>query len=318
MAALQTLPRSHCHSRNYWRCTKAMFRVGYAALFLPLIVQTYSEHINGPNCGKAMPFSRIVNGRKVLRDKMPWIVFVRTLFRLDETSTTMFCSGSIVSHSYIVTASHCLTLLHGGLPTSVVVYYNSSKTGDGPKVNVMRYARHPDFILAVYANDIAILQLEKPLKFDKFVSPVCLPRKPLNIARKRLLIAGWGQTDEGGRDSEQLRYITKKELPFKKCKPMLHGEAQMKLNESIVICTSARNKDACMGDSGGPMTTWNERGRSVLVGIVSFGYGCARDDEPSGYTRVATFVPWVLRTINHFQEASSERNWNPVWSDIFV
>ncbi|KAL1417975.1 hypothetical protein MTO96_005962 [Rhipicephalus appendiculatus] len=286
-----------------------MSQVGFAAFFLPLFVQTFSEHINGPNCGKAVPFSRIVNGKTVSRDKMPWIVFVRTSFQEDsEAYTNQFCSGSIVSHSFIVTAAHCLTTKKETVATDVVVYYNSSQIEDGPQVNVKRYARHPDFILRLYANDIAILQLEKPLKFDKFVSPVCLPRKPLNIAGKRLLIAGWGLTTEGGLDSQQLRYITKGELPFNQCKPLLHTEAQLLLNETIVICTSARNKDACAGDSGGPVTMWDEHGKSVLVGIVSFGYGCARADEASGYTRVATFVPWVLSTMKRFEESSKEKN----------
>lgn len=240
---------------------------------------------------------------------MPWIVFLRASFqRGDEAYTTMGCSGSIVSRSFIVTAAHCLTNLDETVATSVVVYYNSSQIQNGPLMDVIRFARHPDFILRVYANDIAILQLEKPLKFDKFVSPVCFPTSPLDIAGKRLLIAGWGLTMEGGRDSEQLRYITKKEMPYKQCKPLLHTEAQLLLNGSIVICTSARNKDACAGDSGGPVTTWNGRGKSFLVGIVSFGYGCARDDEASGYTRVATFAPWVLSMMKYLEEASRERD----------
>ncbi|XP_075532208.1 proclotting enzyme-like isoform X5 [Dermacentor variabilis] len=185
--------------------------------------------------------------------------------------------------------------------SSVVVYYNSTERKNGPEIQAKRFARHPKFVLSVYANDIAVLQLEKPLNFDKFVSPVCLPKKPLNIAGRPLLIAGWGLTKEGGQDSDTLRYILKKEMPYKQCKPFLHTEAQLTLNETIVVCATARSKDACTGDSGGPVTTWNKRGKFFQVGIVSFGYGCARPNQASGYTRVATFVPWILSVMKRYE-----------------
>ncbi|XP_065295440.1 serine proteinase stubble-like isoform X2 [Dermacentor albipictus] len=143
--------------------------------------------------------------------------------------------------------------------------------------------------------------LEKPLNFDKFVSPVCLPKKPISTTGRPLLIAGWGFTKEGGPDSDTLRYILKKELPYKQCKPLLHHEAQLTLNETIVICATARSKDACTGDSGAPVTTWNKRGKFFQVGIVSFGYGCARPNDASGYTRVATFVPWILSVKKRYE-----------------
>ncbi|XP_054918271.1 trypsin 3A1-like isoform X1 [Dermacentor andersoni] len=304
-----------------------MPQICFAIVIAHLCLQISCECINTPRCGRAVPLSRIVNGQTVSRTKMPWIVsyvyqigsdieianlipavaFVRVFLRVSfrrasQVHNVLTCSGSIVSPSFVVSAAHCLTEPNDKTAASgVVVYYNSTERKKGPEIQAKRFARHPKFVLSVYANDIAVLQLEKPLNFDKFVSPICLPKKPLNITGRPLLIAGWGLTKEDGQDSDTLRYILKKEMPYKQCKPFLHTEAQLKLNETIVICTTAGSKDACTGDSGGPVTTWNKRGKFFQVGIVSFGYGCARPNEASGYTRVATFVPWILSVMKRYE-----------------
>src|SRR5262249_48180681 len=45
--------------------------------------------------------------------------------------------------------------------------------------------------------------------------------------------------------------------------------------------------DTCFGDSGGPMQAPVEDGGYRLVGITSWGGGCAEPDAPGVYTRIA-------------------------------
>ena len=62
------------------------------------------------------------------------------------------------------------------------------------------------------------------------------------------------------------------------------------MSESM-FCAASPGKDSCSGDSGGPIIAGTSG--SDLVGLVSWGIGCARAEFPGVYTRVGQFVTWI-------------------------
>lgn len=57
------------------------------------------------------------------------------------------------------------------------------------------------------------------------------------------------------------------------------------------LCYGTRGKDACFGDSGGPLAS-----KRILYGIVSFGYGCGK--VAGVYVKVSYYRDWIKAVAN--------------------
>ena len=151
---------------------------------------------------------------------------------------------------------------------------------------------HESYNPITYENDIALIELNRPVTNVQPISALASSMLPYAIREgQQLVTAGWGRTGEEGSLSDVPLHTTVPLVSAHDCKDKLGSS----IRTDLMICAGRveGGMDACQGDSGGPLLLDEGSGRHTIVGIVSWGIGCARPDKPGVYTRVSAFGTWV-------------------------
>ncbi|XP_037916198.1 trypsin delta-like [Hermetia illucens] len=226
---------------------------------------------------------RIVGGAETTIDRFPYQISVRKSGRHS-------CGGSVLKLTVVISAAHCIAA-SGTLENLTVVAGTSYRAEVEEERKVQDVRIHPEYDINPTRNDLALLILDKALYFSKTIQPIELPNPGDTVrAGTKAIVTGWGDLTEGGSFSEQLQYVAVHIITNEECEAK-YGEGKIYPN---MICAGddIGGKDACQGDSGGPLTVGG-----TLVGIVSWGYGCARPDYPGVYVRVANLRDWIDREV---------------------
>ncbi|KAL1487258.1 hypothetical protein MTO96_031038 [Rhipicephalus appendiculatus] len=257
--------------------------------------QVNCDVINPKECGLFAPSGRIVGGDLVRKkDQVPWAVHLSLPYVYNAThNSSKSCGGSIISANFVLTAGHCISL-EGLNLHEAEIFYNSTEKHAGPTVGIAAVIRHPLFKITTFAHDIALAKTTKPISFDRFVRPICLPQKLRTLAGRKAVVVGWGRMSADSQFSLGLVRATQTILPFKRCRKSLSkADPEHTLTWRIAVCAREKGKGICMGDSGGPLTIITKGHTAVQVGVVSFAFGCAHPTNADFYTRVSTYVPWI-------------------------
>ncbi|KAL0972882.1 hypothetical protein UPYG_G00196020 [Umbra pygmaea] len=239
-------------------------------------------------CGERGPTGRIVGGVDTIIEQWPWQVSL-------QQSGQHSCGGSLVSPRWVITAAHCFSSNKELSRWSVVSgkTYMSSFGGssvDMVIVNGEYNAGRNDY-------DVAMVRLTNPVSLADYRRPVCLP--PLNLDLKAgtiLTITGWGYLHEQGKVSSVLQ---KADIPLINqtiCSSYsVYGDS---ITDRMLCAGYLEGRvDACQGDSGGPLVY--ELERWTLVGIVSWGIGCAEPNQPGVYSNVDRILNWIYTTMEN-------------------
>jgi hypothetical protein len=170
-------------------------------------------------------------------------------------------------------------------------------------ISAQNITKHPLWDQATFVNDFALVKLA-------YASEIT----PANID-----LDGVTQTYADGRDNlwpiglghlnpntgELPKHLQHVETKYQRDCSDTYGTMY---DPTTMICTRDIDKDACSGDSGGPLY---DKDNDMVVGVVSWGIGCAEEIHPGVYSRISSAKTWITDTVcgNHDEDTK------PSWCD---
>lgn len=140
---------------------------------------------------------------------------------------------------------------------------------------------------------MALLELVEPLIFGPGINSISYLAQGESVpVGDKLRVSGWGTTRESGADPTLLRAVSVPKVDRDTCNDRLRGTF-LNVTENMLCAGGVEGRDACAGDSGGPLV--NEDG--LLVGVVSWGWGCAEAYRPGVYAAVAAISDWISSNV---------------------
>lgn len=278
-------------------------------------MQIHAEHINLADvpCGRSemMKATRIVGGQNAVPHEFPWLVSITK-------NNGHHCGGVILNDKFVLTAGHCLcssrdSNIYPVRLLGVTLGKHNFLTPDIPAARQERIkdaVLHPGYKCGKYVDDIALLELIRPISWSESVKPACLP-----VATEKLgysafdgvnaITAGWGLLGENKTENRRPDVLQKVEVQVVANDICNEWYASQKTSVKInptQMCAGFEEggKDSCRADSGGPLMFRSHPNEPLMViGVVSSGIGCARARLPGIYTRLSDYVSWIMQEINH-------------------
>ncbi|MCC9309229.1 serine protease [Kitasatospora sp. RB6PN24] len=238
---------------------------------------------------------RIIGGSMDSTDQHPWMVAVASRAQFGNTRSGQFCGGTLVSPTKVVTAAHCFYDDQSGKqverPGLKVLVGRTDLTGRlGQEVPVTNVWIHPQYSFEENMQDVAVLTLQTP-QSDRAVLPMVDQGETAPyVPGTQATVYGWGDTSGRGSYAVTLHSVDVPMVSDDECARDYSGGQEGNFDARGMVCAGeARGgKDACQGDSGGPLVV---NGR--LVGLVSWGTGCAEAGHPGVYTRLSAVADAV-------------------------
>ncbi|MER5500655.1 MULTISPECIES: trypsin-like serine protease [unclassified Streptomyces] len=237
----------------------------------------------------------VVGGQPAHVKDSPWVVALSSRDRFGEARAGQFCGGVVVAPKKVLTAAHCLSREALGVEVGavrdlrVIAGRDDLRETGGQEIPVRSTWTNPAFDPVTNAGDLAVLTLADALP-EKSTIQMAGAGDEAYAPGTGAVVYGWGDTSGNGDYAWSLRSAKVSVLPDSACAQAYPGGRNGTYDPSAMLCAGELlgGYDACQGDSGGPLVA---RGR--LIGLVSWGNGCARAGNPGVYTRISAAIGWM-------------------------
>jgi trypsin len=220
-------------------------------------------------------------------------------------SSSVFCGATVISNEWILTASHCVDGTAAGDIQVLLGEHDYWDSDEPVRMDISEIIMHSEYNSNTVDQDFALLRMGDKIDWasNPNIRPACLPEYTAGDYDQWMsTVTGWGTTSSGGSTSSVLLEVDVQVISNSECNNAYGG-----ITDNMLCAQDASGNggsDACQGDSGGPLVSCGEDGNCGttpgqnydLIGVVSFGIGCAEKDYPGVYARTTAALDWIYTT----------------------
>ncbi len=293
------------------------------------IFEGFSDWV-GRLTGLTSTSDKIVGGRRVCEGDWPYLAAMR---RREGNATGYFCGATAISDRWAITAAHCVNgtrrRARGGWSSPgagpiELRFGGTDLADDGFAKNflVTDIKIHPEYTPynpntgESELHDIALLRLDRP-----WTGPTAdlsaHTGTDADAASGRAFTAGFGLTQDPADNQQQSgdprsaftrmddgrsllagsRFLLQTMIPLVSSETCTNTLGRYDVGAKVCAGFQHGGRDACQGDSGGPLVTLSASGNPYLIGLVSYGWGCAQANSYGVYTRVSAYRDWINQIV---------------------
>lgn len=229
--------------------------------------------------------SRIIGGNLIYLGEHPWLGVI-------SKHAKVHCGCSLVNHYWSLSAAHCFS--DTNLKYYQVYFGIISFDYENLGIPIEKVIQHENYGFD-FRNDISLIKSKFPILYNDYIQPICINQKSIFANRKFATLVGFGESYDSNAK------LNAKKLVIPVVDTSICNQPYI-MNNQIqdgMMCAGEieGGVDACQGDSGGPLII-QENEKSILVGIVSWGIGCALVNKLGVYTDVAFYHDWIETHLN--------------------
>ena len=246
---------------------------------------------------RVKPRPRIIGGSEAKAGDVPWQVAIVRRSEGGEDAS-IHCGGAFIRPNIVMTAAHCVVgSIYGNMGAFEVLNGDADLAGTGmTRYRITDAFVHPRYDDETFDYDFALLKVAG--SYAGKTIELLSPRESAALrVGDTLQVSGWGVTDEAtGATARKLQKVDVKVVSRSDCTRPQAYEGRI---SARMLCAgfASGGKDSCQGDSGGPLALRAAGGDWRLVGVVSWGEGCAQPDKYGVYGRLIEARNWVEASV---------------------
>jgi len=259
---------------------------------------------------------RIVHGVAANAGQFPWQAGLQY-----KSWGLTFCGGAFIDKdgnladsnvpdtAYVLTAGHCAK---GKSKYSIRVIggsihpYSNLKYDVEEIIPLSTKTLNLEYDSVSKVNDVALLRVRLSLdsrataassrSSEIQIHTIPMAEESMDVSDREGIVSGFGYLKYQGSQAKELRDVNVMIHSGQKCSEMYNGVTKV-FNPKYMICAGGLDRDACQGDSGGPLVARDNRGAYKLVGVVSWGIGCATPEVPGCYAKISYYHKYIAAAI---------------------